>query len=45
MNIVGELAASIGHEIRNPMTSVRGFLQMLKTREDCRPIMSITTND
>lgn len=37
LNIVGELAASIGHEIRNPMTSVRGFLQMLKTREDCRP--------
>lgn len=36
LNIVGELAASIGHEIRNPMTSVRGFLQMLKTREDCR---------
>ncbi len=34
---MGELAASIGHEIRNPMTSVRGFLQMLKTREDCRP--------
>lgn len=36
LNIVSELAASIGHEIRNPMTSVRGFLQMLKTREDCR---------
>jgi len=30
LNVVGELAASIGHEIRNPMTSVRGFLQMLK---------------
>jgi len=27
MNIVGEIAASIGHEIRNPITSVRGFLQ------------------
>lgn len=37
LNIVGELAASIGHEIRNPMTSVRGFLQMLKNKEDCRP--------
>lgn len=37
LNIVGELAASIGHEIRNPMTSVRGFLQMLRGKEDCRP--------
>jgi two-component system, sporulation sensor kinase E len=30
MNLVGEIAASIGHEIRNPMTCVRGFLQMIK---------------
>jgi two-component system, sporulation sensor kinase E len=37
LNIVGELAASISHEIRNPMTSVRGFLQMLKSIEDCQP--------
>lgn len=33
LNIVGEIAAGIGHEIRNPMTTVRGFLQMLQ--EDC----------
>ncbi|MEN6459924.1 MAG: PocR ligand-binding domain-containing protein [Syntrophomonas sp.] len=32
LNLVGEMAASIGHEIRNPMTSVRGFLQIFKTR-------------
>lgn len=32
LNLVGKMAASIGHEIRNPMTSVRGFLQMFKTR-------------
>ncbi|MGE5372674.1 MAG: PAS domain S-box protein [Solirubrobacterales bacterium] len=29
MSLVGQFAASIGHEIRNPMTTVRGFLQML----------------
>ena len=29
LNLVGEMAASIGHEVRNPMTTVRGFLQML----------------
>ncbi|PKM77135.1 MAG: hypothetical protein CVU90_09050 [Firmicutes bacterium HGW-Firmicutes-15] len=32
LNLVGEMAASIGHEIRNPMTSVRGFLQMFEDR-------------
>jgi PAS domain S-box-containing protein len=35
LNLVGEMAASIGHEIRNPMTTVRGFLQMLGAKEDC----------
>ncbi len=33
LNLVGEMAASIGHEVRNPMTSVRGFLQLLKDYE------------
>ncbi len=27
LNIVGEMAASVAHEIRNPMTTVRGYLQ------------------
>jgi len=30
LGLVGEMAASIGHEIRNPMTTVRGFLQILR---------------
>ncbi|NPV89888.1 MAG: PAS domain S-box protein [Firmicutes bacterium] len=34
LNLVGEMAASIGHEIRNPMTTIRGFLQMVKERDD-----------
>ena len=34
LNVVGEMAASIGHEIRNPMTTVRGFLQLLRENED-----------
>ncbi len=33
LNLVGEMAASLGHEVRNPMTSVRGFLQLLKEFE------------
>ncbi|MBE0466627.1 MAG: PAS domain S-box protein [Candidatus Desulforudis sp.] len=33
MNLVGEMAAGIAHEIRNPMTTVRGFLQLLGEKE------------
>jgi len=32
LNLVGEMAASIGHEVRNPMTTVRGFLQMYRKK-------------
>ena len=28
LNTVGEMAAAIGHEVRNPLTTVRGYLQM-----------------
>lgn len=33
LNVVGEMAASIGHEIRNPMTTVRGFLQLMREND------------
>ncbi len=32
--IIGEMAAAIGHEVRNPMTTVRGFLQLLNEGDD-----------
>lgn len=34
LNLVGEMAAGIAHEIRNPLTTVRGFLQLLEEKED-----------
>lgn len=34
LNLVGEMAASIGHEIRNPMTTVRGYLQILQMNKN-----------
>ncbi|WP_175986708.1 ATP-binding protein [Bacillus sp. Marseille-Q1617] len=30
LNTIGELAASIAHEVRNPLTVVKGFLQLMK---------------
>ncbi|MFA7467795.1 MAG: PAS domain S-box protein [Desulfotomaculaceae bacterium] len=32
LHLVGQMAAGIGHEIRNPMTTVRGFLQLLEDK-------------
>lgn len=30
LNVIGELAAGIAHEIRNPMTALKGFIQLLQ---------------
>lgn len=35
LNLIGEMAAGIGHEVRNPMTTVKGFLQLLQEKEEC----------
>lgn len=37
LNLIGQMAAGISHEIRNPMTTVRGFLQLLSKKEECQP--------
>ncbi|MBP8819025.1 MAG: PAS domain S-box protein [Syntrophomonadaceae bacterium] len=34
MHTLGEIAAGLAHEIRNPMTTVNGFLQLLLKDED-----------
>jgi PAS domain S-box-containing protein len=33
LSLIGEMAASIAHEIRNPMATVRGFIQLLYEEE------------
>ncbi|WP_051688035.1 response regulator [Desulfofalx alkaliphila] len=34
LNMIGEMAASISHEVRNPMTTIKGFLQMLRDKKE-----------
>jgi len=37
LNTIGEMAAGIAHEVRNPMTTIRGFLQLFSAKDDFSP--------
>ncbi|AFQ44733.1 ATP-binding protein [Desulfosporosinus meridiei] len=37
LNLLGQMSASIAHEIRNPLQTVKGFLQLLQFKEGISP--------
>ncbi|WP_019242511.1 MULTISPECIES: PAS domain S-box protein [Bacillus] len=47
LTVVGELAAGIAHEIRNPMTALKGFIQLLQcsVKEDFTSYFSIIMSE
>lgn len=49
MEIVSHLAASISHEVRNPLTSVKGFLQLIlehkEIPKDCKTYASLALDE
>ncbi|OIJ20816.1 hypothetical protein BKP45_08465 [Anaerobacillus alkalidiazotrophicus] len=38
LSLVGQLSASIAHEIRNPLTTLKGFLQLIRSQKGIDPI-------
>ncbi|MFB6357120.1 MAG: nitrogen regulation protein NR(II), partial [bacterium] len=41
---LGELASSLAHEIKNPLTSIQGFVQLIPERDDDPEFLEKTSN-
>lgn len=45
LSAVGQMAAGIAHEIRNPLTTVKGFLQLLRESPDKKDYLEMTVSE
>lgn len=45
LSVIGELAAGIAHEIRNPLTALKGFIQFLRSKEENKPYLEVMLSE